>query len=323
MRRGKKIAAAAFAALLIPVLSVLAALPANAEPGQTGPNIAESSAPAPVLPPTLRPLSRPSFVISQPKPIPPFPILLNQLVQHYVSQYLNHPRVLKASFERSRRYLPEMMQVMRAAGVPNDLVYLAFAESGFTHSGKGPWQFTVATARRFGLHVNHWVDERRDPIMSTRAAAEYLASLHNSAGDDWRLALVGWNGGDLAIDRFWELRGHNFNRFMKLLPRPTRSLLGRFMAVDFIAENAVAYGIGNINYNAPLTYREVPVRGGLHLTTVAHRFHTSLSHLRALNPAILHDRVPPYARTYRVRVPLKRSSETARAESYSGGGNTL
>jgi peptidoglycan lytic transglycosylase D len=326
MLKGKKIATAILAAILIPACSSLVTPAAYADSGE--PEVVaskESGTPAQIpepAPATFEPAPKPAFVISQPKPIPPFPILLNKMVQRYTEQYLDHPHLLEVSFQRSRPYLPQMMQVMRAAGVPDDLVFLAFAESGFSHRGKGPWQFSVATARRFGLRVNHWVDERRDPILSTRAAAEYLASLHDSAGDDWRLAVVGWNGGDLAIDRFWELRGTNFNRFMNLLPRPTRTLLGRFMAVAFIAHNAPAYGIGDIDYDAPPAYKEVPVRGGLRLAAVARKFHTSLSHLRALNPAILRDRVPPYVRSYRIRVPLMRSS-TAHADSYSHQSGTL
>jgi membrane-bound lytic murein transglycosylase D len=245
------------------------------------------------------------------------------MVQRYVAQYLDHPHVLEVSFQRSRPYLHQMVQEMRAAGVPDDMVFLAFAESDFSRRGKGPWQFSVATARRFGLSVNHWLDERRDPILSTRAAAEYLSSLHDSAGNDWRLAVIGWNGGDLAIDRFWELRGTNFNRFMDLLPRATRTLLGRFMAVAFIAHNSPAYGIGDVDYDAPPPYKEVPVHGGLQLTALARKYHTTVSNLHALNPAILRDRVPPYARTYRIRVPLMRSSYAARADSTSPHDGTL
>jgi membrane-bound lytic murein transglycosylase D len=327
MFRGNKIAAAVLAALLFSACSSLVTPTAYADSGQpeaTGGENSVAPAPAsPTVPQAVAPQAKPAYVLTEPKPIPPFPILLNKVVQGYVEQYLDHPHLLQVGFQRSQPYLPQMMQVMRAAGVPTDLVYLAFAESDFSRRGKGPWQFSVATARRFGLRINHWVDERRDPILSTRAAAEYLASLHDSAGNDWRLAVIGWNGGDLAIDRFWELRGTNFNRFMDLLPRPTRILLGRFMAVAFIAHNSAASGIGEVDYDAPPPYKVVPVRGGLRLAELAHKFRTSLSHLRTLNPAILHDRVPPYARTYRIRVPLTRSSSSARADSYSNHDGTL
>jgi membrane-bound lytic murein transglycosylase D len=313
MIRGKLIAAAIVAASFVPAWSSVgtrAAFATEAPPGVPAVVQAQGS-----LTEAAAAISKSPYVLPQPKPIPPFPILLNKLVQHYVDQYLDHPHVLEVSFERSRAYLPEMTREMRAAGIPEDLVFLAFAESGFSHRGKGPWQFSVATARRFGLKVNHWIDERRDPIRSTRAAAEYLASLHDSAGNDWRVALIGWNGGDLAIDRFWELRGSNFNRFMDLLPRATRVLLGRFMAVAFIAHNAAAYGIGNVDYDSPPPYKEVPVRGGQTLAAVAKQLHTNVSRLRDLNPAILHDRVPPCTHTYRIRVPLMRASFASRTST--------
>jgi len=252
--------------------------------------------------------TRPQFILSQPKAVAPFPILLNRLVQQYVHQYLSQPGTLEATFTRSRPYMPEMVRVMRSYGVPEDMVFLAFAESEFSRRGKGPWQFNKGTAIKYGLHVNHWVDERRDPILSTRAAAEYLADLHDAAGYDWPVAVVGWNRGDFAINRYWVMRGQNFNRFMNRLPRDTRCLLGRFMAVAFIAQNSAAYGIGRIDYDAPPAYRSLPVRGGTTLVSIAHQHHTTLAHLRELNPAILHDRVPPYARDYTVRVPLTRTA---------------
>jgi peptidoglycan lytic transglycosylase D len=251
------------------------------------------------------------FILSEPKSIPPFPILLNQSVQRYLHDYLSNSDQLEESFDRGRPYLPEMARVLRANGVPDDLVYLAFAESAFSKRGKGPWQFTTDTAKRFGLHINSYVDERRDPILSTRAAAEYLAELHDAAGYDWRVALVGWNGGDHAIDRYWSLRGTNYNRYLSLLPGRTRSLLGRFMAVDFIAHNSAAYGIGQVNFNEPPPYEIVKVKGGTPLSRLARTRHTTETKLHNLNPALLKDKVPPYARVYPVRVPLVRSAHVS------------
>src|SRR5581483_7603275 len=248
------------------------------------------------------------FILSQPKPAIPFPIVLNRLVQSYVHDYLERPESLEASFERSRPFFLEMTKTLRAKGVPDDLVYLSFAESDFTKRGKGPWQFNKGTAQRYGLRIDHWVDERRDPILSTKAAAEYLSDLHDAAGRDWRVAIVGWNGGDLAIDRYWLLRGENFNRFMDLLPGHTRALMGRFMAVAFIAHNSAAYAIGNLDYNVASSYHEVPVKGGTTLGQVANSYKTTVQKLHDLNPAILRDRVPPYARNYKVRVPLVRTA---------------
>jgi len=322
MTRGNRTSIVLCAILLAPVLTgmpayrAVAAEPSTISPGWMPQNpaiaaLGASGADEPVVAaPPEEPVAPSPFIVSSPKGVAPFPILLNSIVQQYVSEYLSRPGTLEASFTRSRPYLPEMARVMRSYGVPEDMVYLAFAESEFSRHGKGPWQFTKATAQRYGLRVNHWVDERRDPILSTRAAAEYLADLHDAAGYDWRVAVVGWNRGDLAINRFWVMRGENFNRFMATLPRDTRCLLGRFMAVAFIAHNAAAYGIGNVDYDAAPAYSQVSVRGGTTLVNIARGHHLTVARLKELNPAILRDRVPPGASSYSVRVP-----ETSRTAS--------
>src|SRR5277367_3620822 len=113
-----------------------------------------------------------AFVRSQPKGVAPFPVELNTVVKRYVDAYAAQPQGLEQSFRRSRPYMAEMAQVMRDEGLPADLIYLSFAESAFSNDGDGPWQLSKETAQRFGLVINDWIDERRDPIKSTRAAAE-------------------------------------------------------------------------------------------------------------------------------------------------------
>ena len=248
------------------------------------------------------------FVIGQPRPVPPFPILLNRLVQEYVDDYVSQPASWEAGVERSRPFFLEMTQALRAKGVPEDMLYLSFAESDFSERGKGPWQFNKGTAQKYGLRVDQWVDERRDPVLSTKAAAEYLSDLHEAAGYDWRVAVVGWNGGNLAIDRYWLLRGENFKRFMDLLPGQTRALMGRFMAFAFMAHNSTRYQIVHLDCDAPPEYHEVPVRGGTRLSQLAGSYRTTVAKLHDLNPALLRDRIPPYAHSYKVRVPLLRTA---------------
>ena len=250
-----------------------------------------------------QPISR-SYVLPLPKPVPPFPILLNQAVRRYVSDFMTSPDHLQDTFDRSHPYLQDMVRVLRSYGLPDDLVYLAFAESEFSKEGQGPWQFTSETAKRFGLRIDDYVDERRDPVMSTKAAAEYLATLHDEAGD-WPMTLVAWNTGDRAVHRYWSLRGHNMERFGSRLPRRTRGLMGRFMAVAYIAHHADSYGITPIKLDDPPAYQMLPVTGGTPLNRVALNHGTTLAHLRELNPALLRDIVPPDLRSYSVRVPLE------------------
>ncbi len=233
----------------------------------------------------------------------PFPLLLNGAVQTYVKNFLDQPEGLKLAFARSRPFLPEMIKMMKEQGIPDDLVYLSFAESDFSKRGKGPWQFTAGTAARYGLRVNKWVDERRDPILSTKAAAEYLAELHDQADNDWRVALVAWNTGAGNLERYWSLQGTNYDKFANLLPRRTRQLLNRFMAVAFIAHNAPAYGIGDISYANQPAWSTHIFKGGTLLKSIAREFETTVSKLRELNPALRADRVPPNERTYAIRIP--------------------
>ncbi len=209
------------------------------------------------------------FVRSQPKSVAPFPLVLNRAVQQYVNQYASQPQGLKQSFRRSEPYMADMVHELENEGLPPDLIYLAFAESGFSPQGDGPWQLEKATAQRFGLMVNQWVDERRDPVKSTRAAAEYLATLHDASGADWRMTLVAWNNGDRSIDRYSRLRNASYDRLLSKLPNHTRSLLNRFMAVALIARHASDYGLDDVTFNQPPHYRVFKVKGGTQLSYVA------------------------------------------------------
>jgi membrane-bound lytic murein transglycosylase D len=232
------------------------------------------------------------FQRSQPRRVAPFPLELNAAVRRYVDAYLAHSEGLKLCYERSQPYLSQMTALLERRGVPSDLLYLAFAESAFSKTGAGPWQLTKRTARRFGLRINHYLDERRDPIKSTRAAAEYLAELHDQVGD-WRLTIVAWNTGESELDRLVP-DGSNYSRLLGGIPPRTRALLNRFMAVAFIARNAKAYGIEETSFDRLQDdYKVIHARGSDTLSRMAAQFHTSVHTLRRLNPALLTNRMPP------------------------------
>jgi membrane-bound lytic murein transglycosylase D len=243
------------------------------------------------------------FVRNNPASVPPFPLELNQAVQQYVDGYLSQPTGLERSFKRIKPYMAEMTALLRHHGLPSDLVYLTFAESGFSDTGAGPWQLNRDTARRFGLLINQWVDERRDPIKSTRAAAQYLSDLHDQVGSDWRMTLVAWNNGEGGVDRYIGLSDASYNRMLMRLPRRTRSLLNRFMAVALIARQRRASGQLKESADDIPPYRILPVKGGTSLRTVAAEEHTSLQTLLYLNPALIRHCAPPGEETYPVRVP--------------------
>lgn len=262
--------------------------------------------------PSEKPEAQPQFELAPPRKVPPFPLVLNAAVQSYVDSYLAHSEGLRLSYARSAPYVTQMVSVLGKYGVPSDMVYLAFAESSFSKDGAGPWQLTKATARRFGLIVNEFLDERRDPLKSTRAAAEYLAQLHDEIGD-WRLTIVAWNTGEGLLSKFVQDRGEDFDHLLEHLPGRTRALLSRFMAVAFISKNAREYGIEEVVYSAPSQYVRISVPGGTPLEKVADATHSEVFEIQHLNPAILTDRVPPGG--YDVVIPL--SSRLAAERDWS------
>lgn len=137
-------------------------------------------------------------------------------------------------------------------------------------------------------------------------AAEFLAQLHDQV-EDWRLAVVGWNTGEASIQRFIDRKGTDYESMASSLPRRTRALLNRFMAVAFIAHHAEEYGIQEAQYSEPPAYDRLAVRGGTTLTRAAKLAHTTTDVIHMLNPALLRDRVPPGDAKYELMVPRYRS----------------
>jgi membrane-bound lytic murein transglycosylase D len=253
--------------------------------------------------PGIMPVESLPFVRSQPRVVPPFPLVLNRAVQSYIDSYLSQPEGLRQSFQRSDPFMAEMVLLFQNEGLPPELVYLAFAESAFSANGAGPWQLSRTTARRYGLTINQWLDERRDPIKSTRAAANYLAELHDRTGADWRMTLVAWNNGDGGVYRYLQLMTAPYERLMHGLPRHTSSLMNRFMAVALIARHPREYGLHPADWPQVPRYRVIAVEGSTPLRAVAQSNHTTLETLHRLNPALLRDCTPPGPQSYPIRIP--------------------
>lgn len=147
--------------------------------------------------------------------------------------------------KKGRAYLPYILSVFRRYNIPDDLIFLPFAESGFNPraysraGAAGIWQFMPATARKYGLTVNWWIDERLDPFRSTIAAAKYLSDLYKMFGD-WYLALAAYNAGEGKISK--ALRKSKMNNFFHIakpryLRRETRMYVPKFMAILKIIRN--------------------------------------------------------------------------------------
>ena len=234
-------------------------------------------------------------------------------VRFYVDGFCGRMRdFFERALARSGKYRSMMAEILRSEGLPDKLVYLALIESGFsTHAysraqALGPWQFMRATAIQYGLTINSWLDERRDPVLSTRAAAAYLKDLHEKFGE-WFLAAAAYNAGEgrvgTALQRsktndYWLLRQER-----KHLKLETRDYVPKFVAAALIARQPERYGFEEISYEAPMEYDEVTLNHPLRLETVARLANTEVDIIKELNPALLHNFTPPTDGGFRLRLP--------------------
>ncbi len=213
--------------------------------------------------------------------------------------------------ERLGSYWPHVESIFREFDLPSDLVYLSLVESGFNpHAysrakATGPWQFMKGTARLYGLRVDDYVDERRDPIKSTVAAARYLRDLYDLFGT-WPLALAAYNAGEGKVQRALEkTRAESFWEIAQTrhLRRETKDYVPRYFAATIIAKNPDEYGFSSLNSDLH-RYEEVAVRRPLHLSDVAKASGVPLAELRRLNPELRKDVTPPSDPVYFLKVPV-------------------
>ena len=245
-------------------------------------------------------------------------------VRYYVEGFCGRMRdFFERALARSGKYRSMMADILRSEGLPEKLVYLALIESGFSpHAysrahALGPWQFIRSTALQYGLAINPWLDERRDPVLSTRAAAAYLKDLHEKFGE-WFLAAAAYNAGEgrvgTALQRsrtndFWALRQER--QHLKL---ETRDYVPKFVAAALIAREPERYGFEQISYEAPLQYDEVTVHEPLRLETIARLANTELDIIKELNPSLLRNFTPPTDGGFTLRLPM--GSQTKFSAAY-------
>jgi membrane-bound lytic murein transglycosylase D len=193
-----------------------------------------------------------------------------------------------------------MVSTLKEVGVPQDLIYLAQAESGFHPlavsrvGARGIWQFMGSRARGYGLSHNMWVDDRQDPEKSTRAAARHLKDLYNQFGD-WYLAMAAYNSGpgtvQAAVKRtgyadFWELYRRN------VLPKETRNYVPIILAVTIMAKNPSQYGLDEVQMEHPADSDTVTIDYPVDLRLVAECVNSTPSELQDLNPSLLRMTTP-------------------------------
>jgi membrane-bound lytic murein transglycosylase D len=208
---------------------------------------------------------------------------------------------------RSGDYWDLLTKTLRAEGVPEELANLVFVESGFNMQAKsvaravGPWQFIRGTAKLFGLRVTPYVDERRDPEASTRAAARYLKRLYSMFDGSWPLALAAYNSGEGTVQR--AIRRQGTSDFWSLdLPTETEEYVPQFLAAMEIASDPERYGF-DLPPNSPLRFDEVVVRGPVDLGLIAKITSVPLADLKLLNPMLTRQRLPAHEDGTELRVP--------------------
>jgi membrane-bound lytic murein transglycosylase D len=205
-----------------------------------------------------------------------------------------------------------MKSVLKEYGLPEDLVYLSLIESGFDPyaysraKAVGLWQFISPTGKRYGLRVNWWVDERRDPEKSTIAAAKYLKDLYEMFAC-WYLAAAGYNAGEYKIinaikryrtDDFWKLTKHRY------LKRETKDYVPLMIAAALVAKDPEKYGFTDVEYQEPLRYEKVKVPELTDLSLIARACETSLEEIKDLNPELRRGVTPPNETEYEIKIPF-------------------
>jgi membrane-bound lytic murein transglycosylase D len=241
------------------------------------------------------------------------PVTWNKEVAMWVKFFTGRGRKHFVNYtQRAGRYAPVLSKIMADNGLPRDLIYLAMAESGFTNHARswakavGPWQFMPYTGRQFGLNIDWYVDERRDPLKASIAAANYLKTLHNLFGS-WELATAGYNAGEGKIGR--AVRMYKTKDFWKLTKgrylRPeTKNYVPKIMALAIIGKNLDVFGFNEINFEKALDYEEIMVKGNADLYEVAEVLELDFEELKRYNPEIVRWQTPPYVEGYPLRIPV-------------------
>lgn len=239
------------------------------------------------------------------------PVLLNNSVEAYIEYFRTRGKItFQRWLDNSAPYLHPVKEIFREENLPEELAYVAMIESGFDSGAvsvakaAGPWQLMPDTARWYGLRSDRWVDERRDPIKSAHAAAQYFRDLHSRFGS-WPLVLAAYNAGTGKVQRamqmtgstdFWDLKESAYLR------RETKGYVPKFMAAALIAKDPAAYGF-RIPGVEPLRYDEVVIPESTDLGIVAYWTDSTYEMIKSLNPEIQGGVTPPDEPCYLLKIP--------------------
>ncbi|MGD8497192.1 MAG: LysM peptidoglycan-binding domain-containing protein [Gemmatimonadales bacterium] len=245
------------------------------------------------------------------------PVEMNDQVQRWIDYFTEGDGAarFRLYLERAGRYEGMIRERARAAGLPEDLLYLALIESGMNPNAYsraravGMWQFMASTGRTYGLHIDYWLDERRDPFLATDAAIAHLGDLYERFGS-WYLAAAAYNAGAGRVSRgirrvgsddFWDLAD------ARVLRSETRNYVPKLLAAATIARNPVKYGFGDVQPLPPLEFDVVQVPDATSFDVLAEAAGTTEDEIEALNPQFVRKVTPP-KQTVEVRVPVGKAA---------------
>ena len=241
------------------------------------------------------------------------PMVMNKHIQAEMDRFTKkgEKKFFIESYKRSGRYRSQIVSSLKEAGLPPELSWLPLIESGFKVNALskaralGLWQFISSTGYKFGLKRTKYIDERIDPVKSTKAAIAYLKELHQIFGD-WTTVLAAYNCGEGRVLRVIRTQNINYlDNFWDLyerLPQETARYVPRFMATLHIVKNLEKYGLDSIPVNKPLEYETITVSKQVHLRNVAKKIGATEKTLRELNPELRY-RILPQDK-YPLRVPI-------------------
>lgn len=240
-----------------------------------------------------------------------FPLEVNRYVEQYIEYYTGRGRkTMESWLERSGKYFPMMAKIFNEEKVPQQLIFLSMPESGLNPKARswaravGLWQFIKQTGKIYDLKSNFYVDERRDPEKSTRAAAKYLRDMYISL-DDWYAAIAGYNCGEGRVKRSMRRAGsQNYWKYRRFLPRETRNYVPQYIAVTLISSNPAHYGFENIRYQRSIDTKIHKIDEPIDLNVLAKCAGIELSLIEELNPELNQHHTPPhYDGGYPIKVP--------------------
>ena len=240
------------------------------------------------------------------------PVTYNKKVSQWISFFQTRGRgFFKQWLEKSSKYMPQIQNDLKAAGLPTDLAFMVMIESGFSATAVsnaqavGPWQFIQSTGKNYGLRQAYWIDERRDLKKSTQAAIRYLKDLHEEFGS-WYLVAASYNMGENGLRK--QILKHRTKDFWELvrrqaLPPETQDYVPKILAAMMISKAPNLYGFRDLDPFFPLDSEYIIAPGGTDLDLLADHLNVTRKSLKEMNAELILGYLPQHITGHAIRIP--------------------